>query len=492
MATKIDYANSIDVPEMGTIYLTAAGYVNYPFKGISRESAMGWEEPVWGGELTRSLDFVLSNIDIVDYGLVARLEISYKYMNVQDYIALCAIAKQRICTATYFNRENGSWVYDQEMAFTGNELGKLYKMGTKYLGLQDVSIKLVATNRDRTSIINGVHTITYYANGGTGTIAQVTNAKWSEQQLLADSGFTKSGYTLAGWNTKADGTGLNYKLGQEVTIFGNLTLYAKWDISTIYLTVSEPSSYTLKIYKADASSTKIYINNTLTETSTTSGFQTIQITTSQENSIIKIENEGNWYFYDYCLGDNHNNRRLISVDTSKESMMTKIGNFSFASTNLTSFIIPNSATIIGNAGFYFSNKLETIYIPNTITKVEGSAFQYCSKLNDITIPNSVTWIQYTAFSDCSSLKEISIPSSVSTIENTILENCSNLEILNVYTNNSLAVATSINSSWVKRCNYSKLTIHALSSLDASSSQTAFGKYWNYIDANTMANTVYDL
>lgn len=227
MATKIDYANGIDATDVGTVYLTGAGYVDYPFHGISRESALGWEEPVWGAELNRSIDLVMDNIDDVDYGLVARCEISYKYMNVQDYIALCKIAKQRVCTAKFFNRETGEQM-TREMAFTGNEVAKLQKFGKDYIGASDISIKLVATNRDMANVISATHTITYNANGGTGTIAQ-QSSKWAGQVKLADSGFTKSGSSLYRWNTKADGTGLEYILGQKVTVFKDLTLYAKWE-----------------------------------------------------------------------------------------------------------------------------------------------------------------------------------------------------------------------------------------------------------------------
>ena len=226
MATNVDYINGIDGSNIGTVYLTGAGYVNYPFHGISRESALGHEEPVWGAELDRSIDLVL-NIDDVDYGLVARCEIAYKYMNVQDYIALCKIAKQRVCTANFFNRETGERV-TQEMAFTKNEVAKLYKFGTDYIGANDITINLVATNRDRISVIDAAHTITYNANGGSGTIAQVSG-KWADQKKLANSGFTKTGYTLSGWNTQADGSGYGYILGQSITLFENLTLYAQWE-----------------------------------------------------------------------------------------------------------------------------------------------------------------------------------------------------------------------------------------------------------------------
>ena len=237
MGNRVDYANAIETNiddlDIDCIYLTGAGYVKRKFRGISRDSAMGWEEAVWGGDLTRSTDFILSNIEDVDFGLVAREEVSYKYMNIQDYKALCEIAKQRVCYCIYFNREKGEWElgkngYGQEMAFTGNELKKLYTYGTQYLGVLDAGIKLVATNRDRIDIISATHTISYGANGGSGTIANQT-ATWSDNVKLADSGFTRSGYTLVGWSTQSGNNDIKYFLGQSVTIFGNLSLYAVWE-----------------------------------------------------------------------------------------------------------------------------------------------------------------------------------------------------------------------------------------------------------------------
>ena len=238
MGVKIDYQNKIIVPnapngngkrQLDTIYFTGAGYVDYPIKGISRDSALGWEEPVWGGDLTRSTDFVLTNILDVDYGLVARLEVSYKYLNVQDYIALCKIAKERVCNVTYFNYEKGEWIVNQEFAFTKQEKSKLYAFGTEYLGLLDVSVKLVATNRDKTDLIATDFTITYNANGGSGTVAS-QSAKWGDNlDIATSSGLSYSGQTFKEWNTMANGKGGHYMPNQHKTMWENMTLYAIWE-----------------------------------------------------------------------------------------------------------------------------------------------------------------------------------------------------------------------------------------------------------------------
>lgn len=238
MSVKVDYANKINTKSINPVnvndsidvfYLTGAGYVDYPFRGISRDSALGWEEPVWGGDLTRSTNFVLTNIEDVDYGLVARLELSYKYMNVQDYKVLCKIAKERVCNATYFDCEKGEWVRNQEFAFTKQEKSKLYAFGADYLGLLDVSVKLVATNRDKTDLIATNFTITYNANGGSGTVAS-QSAKWGDNlDIATSSGLSYSGKTFKEWNTQANGKGGHYMPNQHKTMWENMTLYAIWE-----------------------------------------------------------------------------------------------------------------------------------------------------------------------------------------------------------------------------------------------------------------------
>lgn len=230
MGVKVDYQNQLTNQDLDTIYLTGAGYYQYPFKGVSRDSKWGWREPVWGGDLTRSQgDFVLTNIETVSFGLVARCEISFKYMNVQDYRALCEIAKQRVCTADYYDREKGERV-SQEMAFTGNDLKQLYAFGQDYIGNLDVSIKLVATNRDKQGTIDNEYTVSYNANGGTGSIASRT-ATWGDSVTLAKSGFTRAGKVLKLWATKDINGNFNgyYDLGQHVTVYKNLNLFAIWE-----------------------------------------------------------------------------------------------------------------------------------------------------------------------------------------------------------------------------------------------------------------------
>ena len=71
-------------------------------------------------------------------------------------------------------------------------------------------------------------TLSYDANGGTGSMNPVTGNEGSTV-TIAESGFTRSGYTFTGWNTQADGKGASYKAGDSFTLAGKDTvLYAQW------------------------------------------------------------------------------------------------------------------------------------------------------------------------------------------------------------------------------------------------------------------------
>lgn len=207
---------------MNTIYITGGGYYKYPFTNASDESKLSWEEPVWGADLTRSVNLVLQNVCEVAYGLVARVEVNFRYMNVADYKALCKIAKERVCRVTYYNYEKCQWVYQQEFAFTSQEKSKLYAFGEKYIGVSDVSITLVATNRDlENDVIQKEYTVSY------STVAEPQTAGWGDAVTIKgdnDSAF-KCWSTDPNYTTSMGNTGTVYLPNEVVTIWGDLHLY---------------------------------------------------------------------------------------------------------------------------------------------------------------------------------------------------------------------------------------------------------------------------
>ena len=75
----------------------------------------------------------------------------------------------------------------------------------------------------------GTVTLTYNANGGEGSAPADQSAdKWSTV-TVAENTFTRSGYSFAGWNTQADGSGEDYAAGDAFQLTGqDAVLYAQW------------------------------------------------------------------------------------------------------------------------------------------------------------------------------------------------------------------------------------------------------------------------
>jgi|WetSurMetagenome_2_1015567.scaffolds.fasta_scaffold00108_35 uncharacterized protein (TIGR02145 family)/uncharacterized repeat protein (TIGR02543 family) len=78
-----------------------------------------------------------------------------------------------------------------------------------------------------------VYTVTYNGNNNTGGTAPADTNKYqngSTVTVLDNTGsLSRTGYTFAGWNTNAAGTGTDRTSGSTFTMgSGNVTLYAKW------------------------------------------------------------------------------------------------------------------------------------------------------------------------------------------------------------------------------------------------------------------------
>ena len=72
-----------------------------------------------------------------------------------------------------------------------------------------------------------VYTITYDANGGSGEMNKQEFIA-GEEQKLNENTFTYDGNVFVKWNTKPDGSGINYINGESYSFSENVTLYAQW------------------------------------------------------------------------------------------------------------------------------------------------------------------------------------------------------------------------------------------------------------------------
>lgn len=77
------------------------------------------------------------------------------------------------------------------------------------------------------SYLKKKRTVTYNANGGTGSM---TDTKTGEP--VTASTFTRKGYRFVGWNTRADGTGQSVNAGDVASFTTDTTLYAQWQVAS--------------------------------------------------------------------------------------------------------------------------------------------------------------------------------------------------------------------------------------------------------------------
>lgn len=107
--------------------------------------------------------------------------------------------------------------------------GTPYAVGSNYTLLADVNLYAVW------SAGNPLYTITYSGNTSTGGVIPSPTVGSGSVTLAANSSpLVKSGFTFGGWNTKTDGTGINYSERSNYNLTANITLYAVWSTYTTY------------------------------------------------------------------------------------------------------------------------------------------------------------------------------------------------------------------------------------------------------------------
>ena len=113
-----------------------------------------------------------------------------------------------------------------------------------------------------------------------------------------------------------------------------------------------------------------------------------------------------------------------------------------------STIIPDGIISIGEYAFYYCEGLISIIIPESVKSIGNNAFYNCNNMTSITIPDCVMEIGEFAFAYCTSLSSITIPESVTSIGEYAFSNCYFAK--DAFINNS--TQTSIDMWGAKLCN----------------------------------------
>ncbi len=170
------------------------------------------------------------------------------------------------------------------------------------------------------------YTIDFDANGGTGTVADITD-DMNEVITLPSSGFTRSGYSLAGWSSYSVASTVEYTLGGSFTLNRDITLYAVWRVVTAPVASFTYSVNSSNQYAIDFTDTSIgavvwqwTFGDTVTSTSQNpshtyqaSGSYTVTLTVTNSTQ------QTNTYSLIVTIGGDPNETYIITFDYGEGS-----------------------------------------------------------------------------------------------------------------------------------------------------------------------------
>ena len=128
---------------------------------------------------------------------------------------------------------SGTTTKDLKVVTATNKTGYSFSKWSVASGTITTATTITATFTANT------YTVAYNGNGATGGSTANTTATYDQSAAIATNGFTRTGYTFAGWTTKADGTNDGYGWtnwkgtwkyvdGQYGIANRKLQLYARW------------------------------------------------------------------------------------------------------------------------------------------------------------------------------------------------------------------------------------------------------------------------
>ena len=124
------------------------------------------------------------------------------------------------------------------------------------------------------------------------------------------------------------------------------------------------------------------------------------ITWNITNGVLSISGTGSMSDYESYGNTPPDSWGIITSVIINEGV-TRIGNCAFIRCyNLTSVTIPNSVTSIGNHAFFACSSLDSIEISDGVIDIGNQAFASCNNLTSVTIGNNVTTIHGSYFQGC--------------------------------------------------------------------------------------------
>ena len=131
------------------------------------------------------------------------------------------------------------------------------------------------------------------------------------------------------------------------------------------------------------------------------------------------------------IPDRINNLPVVRIDNGAFQAGQEDNTF-----GITSVVIPNTVTMIGESAFRSQSNLTSVTLPTSLVEIEYGAFWGCTALTSISLPASIRTIGAYAFRNCTALTTVTIPASVTRItftNNTAFTGVTNLNAVSVAT-----------------------------------------------------------
>lgn len=147
------------------------------------------------------------------------------------------------------------------------------------------------------------YAVAYDGNGATSGSMVNSSHTYGVEKTLTSNEFTRIGYTFAGWNTAADGSGTSYSDGASVTNLtatdgATVTLYAQWSLRAPYNLFFDAYPKRDKI-KIEAGCTGANITNVTVyyRANSTGDYSSLNLGTSFEGTISSLQPNTNYQIY---------------------------------------------------------------------------------------------------------------------------------------------------------------------------------------------------
>lgn len=112
--------------------------------------------------------------------------------------------------------------------------------------------------------------------------------------------------------------------------------------------------------------------------------------------------------------------------------VTSVGEWAFGGcVNLAEIDLPDSLTSLGAAAFYECASLVSVEIPAGVKQIGNSLFQYCAALTSVKIPVGITKVGDYAFNGCEKLVSADLPEGVKEIGEYAFASCGSLASVNL-------------------------------------------------------------